>query len=219
MEGAARGSGGPAADVPRQARLRADPGALGRAGVPGRRPAAVRGADPRRAPDALRLPAPGRRRPEVLVGAEGAVRRPRGQAARRAHRGPSAGVRGLRGRDPEGRVRRGHGDRVGPRDVRAVEPRPAGAAGGLRRVAGARARHVPAARRQAARRVRPDPLPGQGRGGRLAAGAQGADGRGARHPRPPAGPLGAHRTHPRAGRGGRRRGVTSDVNASHPEGD
>ena len=49
---------------------------------------------------ALRLPARGRRRARQLGGAPRAVARPGGAAARGARRGPPAGVRRLRGRDP-----------------------------------------------------------------------------------------------------------------------
>lgn len=66
----------------------------------------------------LRLPARGRRRAQVVGGAEGPVDRPARQAARHPGRGPSAGLRRVRGRDSAGRVRRRLGDRLGPRHLR-----------------------------------------------------------------------------------------------------
>src|SRR4051794_7438790 len=65
----------------------------------------VRGPATRRVHAALRLPAAGRGRAGVLVGAERTVAGPEGQAARRSHRGPPAGVRRVRRRDPRGPVR------------------------------------------------------------------------------------------------------------------
>ena len=55
------------------------------------------------------------------------------------------------------RVRRRDRDRLGPRHVRAPQPRPEGTAGRVRGVAGEGAREVPVARLEAARRVRPSP--------------------------------------------------------------
>ena len=100
-----------------QARLRAHAGAARRRAKPARRKRAksaraevaaapVRGAAARRAPHALGFPARARRRAEELGDSEGAEPR-RGRAADgRADRGPPARIRGVRGRDPEGRVRR-----------------------------------------------------------------------------------------------------------------
>ena len=73
----------------------------------------------RRHPPALRLPAGVRRRPQVLADSEGPLARPQGQAARRDGGRPPAGLRLVRRRDPEGRVRRRPGDRLGRRDVLA----------------------------------------------------------------------------------------------------
>ena len=75
-------------------------------------------------PPALRLPARARRRALELGGAQGPEPRSRRQAPRDAHGGSSPRVRRFRGHDPQGRVRRRHGDAVGPRHVDA-ERRPA----------------------------------------------------------------------------------------------
>ena len=68
----------------------------------------------RRPPSALRPAARARRRSEELGGDARPEPRSRREAPRRPHRGPSARVPHLRGRDPEGRVRRRDHDRLGP---------------------------------------------------------------------------------------------------------
>ena len=104
--------------VPREAALRQDARAFRyrRAKRRARRPA-LRHPEARRAEPALRLPPRARRRAALVVGAEGPEPVAGREAARGAHRGPPARLRGLRGHDPEGRVRRRRGDRVGPRHV------------------------------------------------------------------------------------------------------
>ena len=71
-------------------------GALRRAGAPRRRAA-------------LGLPARARRRARVVGAAQGRAARPRRQPSRRPHRGPSALVHRLRGRDPAGEYGGGRG--------------------------------------------------------------------------------------------------------------
>ena len=84
-------------------------------GQPLRRPRAPRAAA------ALGPAAGARRRARVLGAAEGGAAGPEGEPARRPHRGPPAGVPRLRGRDPEGRVRRGEDRDLGPRHLRGRE--------------------------------------------------------------------------------------------------
>ena len=115
-----------------EARLREDAGAAARGvtrAVGGRAAHLRRPAAPRHA-HALR-PAPrGWRRDALVAGAARALARPGRAAARDPDGGPPARLRLLRGRDPEGRVRRGRGDRLGQRQLlprrgrRALLPRP-----------------------------------------------------------------------------------------------
>ena len=84
-----------------------------------RKAADLRRPAPRRAPAPLRLPPRARRRARELGGPEGRSARARPARARRPRRGPPARLRDLRGRDPEGPVRRRHGRDLGPRHVRA----------------------------------------------------------------------------------------------------
>ncbi len=90
----------------------------------------VRRAQARRSTAALRPAARARRRAQELGGAQGTEPRPRRQAPRRARRGPPARVRRLRGRHPQGPVRRRHRHGLGPRPLvprRGDRRRPAGA--------------------------------------------------------------------------------------------
>ena len=145
---------------------------------------------------ALRLPARGRRRAQELVGPQGAVARPVGEAAGRPGRGPPARLRDLRGRrSPQGQYGGGtvaiwdHGTYESLMDEKA-EPQTAAEAieAGRHRV-----RH---ARRAAQGEVRPDPheAPGQGQAavaaheaeGRVRRGRERRDRRSPRRsPRPP----------------------------------
>ena len=68
-----------------------------------------------RPPTALRLPAGAQRRTGQLGSAQGAADRPQGQPPGRPDRGPSAGVRHLRGHHPAWGVRRRQGDDLGLR--------------------------------------------------------------------------------------------------------
>ena len=88
-------------------------------GARGRGRAALRDPAPRRAAAALRPPARAGRRARELGGAERAAVPRRRAPPRRARRGPPARLRDVRGRDPGGPVRRGHGRDLGPRHVRA----------------------------------------------------------------------------------------------------
>ena len=65
----------------------------------------------------LRLPPRGRRRAQELVGPQGPVARPVGEAAGRPGRGPPDRLRDLRGHDPPGPVRRRDGRHLGPRHL------------------------------------------------------------------------------------------------------
>ena len=112
-----------------------------------------------RAP-ALRLPARGRRRAQVVGGAERAVAESCRQAARGPDRGPSVRLRVVRGRDPGEAVRRGRGDRLGLRRLLARRgpgvflPRPRrGGAPRPRRPGEGQAQHL-SARREAQGLVR-----------------------------------------------------------------
>ena len=84
-------------------------------GQPLRRPRAPRAAA------ALGPAAGARRRARLLGAAEGGAAGPEGEPACRPHRGPPAGVPRVRGRDPEGRVRRGEDRDLGPRHLRGRE--------------------------------------------------------------------------------------------------
>ncbi|WP_409450653.1 DNA ligase D [Aquabacterium sp. J223] len=66
---------------------------------------------------ALRRPAGTGRGDAQLGGAQGAVVRPGAQADGHPRRGPPARLQHLRRHDPEGRVRRRHGHRLGPRHL------------------------------------------------------------------------------------------------------
>ncbi len=116
---------------------------------PTRRPI-VRDPGAPRAPAALRLPAGAGRRAGQLGGAQGAADRSQGQPFGRADRRSSAGVRELRGRDPQGRVRRRQGADLGLGHLPAAQV--ARGQGGHRHL-------VRPARRRARRRpqVRADP--------------------------------------------------------------
>ena len=101
-----------ARDVPVQALGAEDARAHGRAGGGRRRPPLRHPGAPRHAP-ALG-PAPGaRRRAGLLRDPQRPARGAQGQPPRRAHRGPPARVPGVRGRDPQGRVRRRNDARSG----------------------------------------------------------------------------------------------------------
>ena len=119
----------------------------------------VRRAAARRAANALRRPPRNRRRLEVVARAQGPVARPGREAARRHDGGPPAGVRVLRGRNPERRVRRGPDDRLGRRRLLARRRRhaplrrPRGVAAANARRTGGRQAVVHAAGPQAARLV------------------------------------------------------------------
>ena len=91
----------------------------------GRRSAVLRHPEARGLAPALRLPHRTRRRPALVGGTEGPVARHRRQAARDARRGPPDRVRLVRRRDPGRRIRRRHGDALGPRFVGARPRRPA----------------------------------------------------------------------------------------------
>ena len=98
-------------------------------GVERVRAAPVRRPAPPRAPAALRPAVRDGRRAGQLGGAARPDAGPEGSADGGARRGPPAGVRGLRGRDPVGRVRRRRRDRLGPRHVGAVQGRRPGGRG------------------------------------------------------------------------------------------
>ena len=87
--------------------------------VPQAEGADLRRPAPRRAPAPLRLPPGARRRARELGRAEGRPARARRAPPRGARRGPPARVRDLRGRDPEGPVRRRHRRDLGHGHVRA----------------------------------------------------------------------------------------------------
>ena len=110
-----------------------------------RRRAVVRDPEARREPPALRLPPRARRHAEELGGAQGAEPRSGRQADGGARRGPSDRLRRLRGHHPRGPVRRRQGHRLGPRHL--------GAGGRRARRLPRRQAQVPAARREAARRL------------------------------------------------------------------
>jgi DNA ligase D-like protein (predicted polymerase) len=74
-----------------------------------------------RPPAALRLPARTGRRAGVVGRAEESARDHRGQSPGGPHRGPSTGVRRLRGDDSEGGVRRRQGNHLGLRHLRHRE--------------------------------------------------------------------------------------------------
>ena len=98
--------------VPPQARSEEDRGAV-RVEPQARQEAPVRRAAPRCAAAPLRPPARARRRARELGGSEGHPARAGPAAPRRPRRGPPAQLRDLRGRDPEGGVRRRHGRDLG----------------------------------------------------------------------------------------------------------
>ena len=83
------------------------------------RRARVRGPEACGEPPALRLPPRARRHAQELGGAEGAEPRPRRQADGGPRRGSPDRLRRLRGRDPEGPVRRRQRDRLGQRHLGA----------------------------------------------------------------------------------------------------
>ena len=112
--------GGPARQLPGQARLREDPGAQG-ARAQEDAGAALRRAGAQRPSPALG-PAPRARRHARLLGA--AARRPGApgrEPARGPDRGPPARLPRVRGRHPEGRVRRRHDEGLGQRHLRCGE--------------------------------------------------------------------------------------------------
>ena len=131
------GRGRPLGEVPGDAGCGEDAGTgARRSRHAGQRPV-VRDPGAPRPATALRLPARARRRAGVVGDPERAADGPDGEPPRRADRGPSARVRHLRGRDPEGRIRGGHRHDLGRRGVRRGEvarregsdrdpPRPAG---------------------------------------------------------------------------------------------
>ena len=115
---------GPVADgdlepIPEKARLQTDAGACSVRGFRGARRLFLRRSETRGAAAALRLPAGAERRAEELGGHQGTQPRSGRQAAGGACRGSSAGVRLLRGRHPQGPVRRRHGDGLGSRPLGA----------------------------------------------------------------------------------------------------
>ena len=116
-----RGARAAARRVPEEARPGADARAV-RGEPPGRR-APVRGPEARRAAAALRPAARDGRRAQELGGAEGAVGASPREATGRPRRGSSHRVRRLRGRDPQGQLRRRRRDRLGPRLVPPREGR------------------------------------------------------------------------------------------------
>ena len=115
-----------------------------------------------------------RRRARELGGAERRAARARPATPRGPRRRPSARVRSVRGRDPEGRVRRGDRGDLGPRHVRADR----GEEG--------RRPDVPARRRAPPGNVGPHPGTPLRPGEELAAPAQARRGRQAVTPRRPA---------------------------------
>ena len=129
--------------LPEEARPQADPRAV-RSAPCGRRPA-LRRAEARRAPSALRRPARNGRGAQELGGAQGPLAARGREAPGRPRRGPSRRVRRLRGHDSRRQLRRRRGHRVGPRLVSAGEGRRSA------RSAAQRTSRGRAVRRQAAR--------------------------------------------------------------------
>ena len=127
-------------EVPREAAVGPQSGAARSSSQRVAQAAPLRHPAPRRQHGPLRLPPGDRRCAGVVGGAEGAVDQSEGQADGMPHRGPPDGLRGLRGRHSEGRVRRGPRHRLGPRHV---HQRPRHGRG-----PGARAFVVPAGRRE-----------------------------------------------------------------------
>src|SRR5207249_2382440 len=117
-----------AQDLPRQALRRPHPGAIGL----GRRRtrAAVHRSPACRHPAPFRSAARDGRGAEIVGRAQRAVARPGRQTPRRPCRGPPHRVRRFRGDHPRRQLRRGRGDRVGPRCVGAPEDPAAGLAKG-----------------------------------------------------------------------------------------
>ena len=101
--------------VPRQARLFQDRGAGAAERGAANGAAHVRRAEACRAAAALRLPPGGRWRAQVVADPERAVVQARRAPPGGDDRGPSARVRHIRGRHPQGRVRRRPGHRLGSR--------------------------------------------------------------------------------------------------------
>ncbi|TMM05239.1 MAG: DNA ligase D [Actinobacteria bacterium] len=122
-----RHGAGPARRVPRQAGLRHDRRAGGRGRPGGRDGPRAGGVRPVRRPGAPRHPpalgpaARARRRARLVGGPQRHSGRPQAQPPGGAHRGPPAGVPRVPRRDPQGPVRRGDDDDLGPRDVRGRE--------------------------------------------------------------------------------------------------
>jgi DNA end-binding protein Ku len=113
--------------------------------APSRQAAVVRDPEARRDAAALRLPARARRRAAVVGHPQGAQLRSEGAPPGGARGGSPGRLRHVRGHDPEGPVRRRHGDRLGQRHV--------GAGGRSARRHEGRQAGVPAARPQAGRAV------------------------------------------------------------------
>ena len=163
QDGATAGSDRHAAGgIQREARLHQDPRARRGRGEDAQAADLRRAGAPRLGPP-LRLPPRGRRRAQELVGPQGPVARPVGEAAGRPGRGPPDRLRDLRGHDPPGPVRRRHGHHLGPRHLREPDGGQARAED-RRRGDRRRADRVRHARRAAQGEVRPDPheVPRQG---------------------------------------------------------
>ncbi len=107
--------------LPRAPRPRPDAGTRRPGAETLARRTALRDPEARRLDAPLRLPPGDRRCPRELGRPQGAAARSPREAPGRAHGGPSARLRGLRGRDPRGRVRWRHRAAVGPGDL----PQPA----------------------------------------------------------------------------------------------
>ncbi len=119
--------------VSRQAQFRGDSGAeADRAAT--RRRTQLRRPEARRAAPPLRLSPRTGRRLEELGGDARPEPRPRREAACGRGRGPSARIRLVRGHDPEGRVRRRRGPRLGPRNLDADRRSAQGARQGPSRI-------------------------------------------------------------------------------------
>ena len=125
----------------------------------------LRRAAARRTAPPLRLPAGAGRRARLVGGAEGCPARAGAARARGARRGSPARLRDVRGRDPEGQLRRRHGRDLGQRHLRA------------RRGEARRRPHRPPARHAPRRHVDVDPGASRREGAELAPHAQaGRDG-------------------------------------------
>src|SRR6185369_10281425 len=137
--------------LPQQARFRQNARTAGNLAQPleEERQSVLRDPETCREPAALRLPAGGRRRAQIVGGSERSVDGSGRQASRGRNRGSSDGLRRLRRNHPRGRIRRRYRDRLGRRAV----PQPEGG----RRQGSFACRQLPAGNHRSLARRKKDP--------------------------------------------------------------